>query len=85
GYSGAKENNFGYKAKQGVEGSIRARAGIALDPVLLYGTGGVAITDSKLSGPLGSESKTHVGWTAGAGAEAKITQNIVGRVEYRYT
>lgn len=85
GYSGAKERNFGYKAKQGVEGSVRARAGVALDPVLLYGTGGVALTDNKLSGPDGSDSKTHVGWTLGAGAEAKITQNVVGRVEYRYT
>lgn len=85
GYSGAEERNFGYKAKQGVEGSVRARAGIALDPVLLYGTGGVAVTDNKLSGPDGSDSKTHVGWTAGVGAEAKVTQNIVGRVEYRYT
>lgn len=85
GYSGAKERNFGYKAKQGVEGSVRARAGVALDPVLLYGTGGVAITENKLTGPDGSDSKTHVGWTAGVGAEAKITENIVGRAEYRYT
>jgi outer membrane immunogenic protein len=85
GYSGAKDDNFGYEAKQGVEGSVRARAGIALDPVLLYGTGGLAVTENKLSTATGSDSNTHIGWTAGAGAEAKITQNIVGRVEYRYS
>ena len=43
------------------------------------------MTNSKLSSRTGSDSNTHIGWTAGAGAEAKITQNIVGRVEYRYS
>jgi outer membrane immunogenic protein len=85
GYSGGSETNNGIKAKQGVEGSVRARAGIALDPVLLYGTGGLAVTNSKLSTPTDSDSNTRIGWTAGAGAEAKITQNIVGRAEYRYS
>ena len=85
GYSGGDETRGGIKAKQGVEGSVRARAGIALDPVLLYGTGGLAVTNSKLSSDTGSNSNTRVGWTVGAGAEAKFTQNIVGRVEYRYS
>ena len=34
GYSGGDETRNGIKAKQGVEGSVRARAGIALNPVL---------------------------------------------------
>ncbi|MCO4319729.1 porin family protein [Phyllobacterium sp. 21LDTY02-6] len=85
GYANAKESNFGYTAKQGLNGSVRARAGVALDPVLLYGTGGLAVTENKLSTDTGSDSNTHVGWTVGAGAEAKITQNVVGRVEYRYS
>ena len=85
GYSGGDETRGGIKAKQGVEGSVRARAGIALDPVLLYGTGGLAVANSKLSSDTGSDSNTRIGWTVGAGAEAKFTQNIVGRVEYRYS
>ena len=85
GYSGGEETRNGIKAKQGVDGSVRARAGIALDPVLLYGTGGLAVTNSKLSADTGSDSNTRIGWTAGAGAEAKITNNLIGRVEYRYS
>ena len=26
-----------------------------------------------------------LGWTAGVGADIKITENVFGRVEYRYT
>jgi len=85
GYSGGDETRNGIKAKQGVEGSVRARAGIDLNPVLLYGTGGLAVTNSKLSADTGSDSNTRIGWTAGAGAEAKITNNLIGRVEYRYS
>jgi outer membrane immunogenic protein len=85
GYSGGDDTSNGIKAKQGVEGSVRARAGIDLNPVLLYGTGGLAVINSKLESATGDDSNTHIGWTAGAGAEAKITQNIVGRVEYRYS
>lgn len=85
GYSGGDDTRNGIKAKQGVEGSVRARAGIALDPVLLYGTGGLAVANSKLSSDTGSDSNTRIGWTVGAGAEAKFTQNIVGRLEYRYS
>ena len=32
-----------------------------------------------------SDINVQTGWTAGAGAEAAITSNVVGRLEYRYT
>jgi outer membrane immunogenic protein len=35
--------------------------------------------------PAGSDSNTHLGWTAGAGAEAFVTDTITTRLEYRYT
>ncbi|MEA3535341.1 outer membrane protein [Rhizobium sp. CC-YZS058] len=71
--------------KQGVNGSLRARVGYDLNPVLVYGTAGVAAADIKARQNGGSDSKTAIGWTAGGGAEAFVTDNITARVEYRYT
>ena len=32
-----------------------------------------------------SDNNTMLGWTAGAGADIMVTENVFGRVEYRYT
>lgn len=84
-FSGADGSDGGIDVEQGMNGSLRARAGIALDQFLLYGTGGVALTNLELSDPGGSDDQTLWGWTAGAGVEAMLTHNITARVEYRYT
>jgi outer membrane immunogenic protein len=70
--------------EQGLHGSLRGRAGIALDRFLVYGTGGLAATELELDDG-DSDSQALWGWTAGAGAEAMVTDNITARVEYRYT
>lgn len=70
---------------QGLHGSLRGRAGIALDRFLVYGTGGLAATDVELDDGLGSDSQALWGWTAGVGGEAMITDNVTARIEYRYT
>jgi outer membrane immunogenic protein len=85
GYSGADGSVGGLSAEQGAFGSIRGRLGIDLNPFLLYATGGVAATSSKLDDGVSSDRNTHVGWTVGAGAEAAITDKVTGRIEYRYT
>jgi len=88
GYSGVKGDDNGINSKAGVEGSLRARLGYAVTPeILLYGTGGLAgknlkVEDSNLGT---SDSATLLGWTAGVGTDIKITDNVFGRVEYRYT
>lgn len=74
----------GVTAEQGFNGAVRGRLGYALDPVLLYAAGGLAITNAEATAGAVSDSNTHIGWTAGVGAEALVTQNIIGRVEYRY-
>lgn len=79
------ETNGGIKADQGLNGSLRARAGIALDRFLLYGTAGLAGTDLELSSAAGKDNQDLWGWTAGAGVEGLITDNITARVEYRFT
>ena len=74
-------------------GTARARAGVAFDRVLLYGTGGVACAnwnDSVSASGLGvtanlvSLSATSIGWTAGAGIEVGITPYLSARVEYLF-
>jgi outer membrane immunogenic protein len=76
----------GLEVDQGINGSLRARAGFALDRFLFYGTGGVALTDLKIDAAgAGDASNTLWGWTIGAGTEAMITPNITARIEYRYT
>lgn len=84
-YSGVDSRNAGVKAEQGVNGSVRGRVGIDLNPVLLYGTAGVAATNAEMKDATTKDDRTLIGWTAGAGAEAFVTNNITARVEYRYT
>jgi outer membrane immunogenic protein len=76
------------------QGSIRARAGYAFDRVLPYITGGVAFANQKFTvsgfdtvlGPYGgSNSTTRTGWTLGAGVEYAMTDNILIRLEGRYS
>ncbi|MCL7997182.1 porin family protein [Brucella sp. 21LCYQ03] len=70
-------------------GAIRARAGYAVDRFLPYISGGVAFgqVENKLNllGSDFSEKKTHTGWTAGAGVDYAATDNVILRLEYRYT
>ncbi|AYD00438.1 outer membrane protein [Neorhizobium sp. NCHU2750] len=85
-YNGEKHGTSpDLEGKAGWNGSVRGRIGYDLNPFLIYGTAGVALQDNKLSDATSSESKTAVGYTVGAGAEAMITNNITARLEYRYT
>jgi len=77
--------NPNFKAKQGTNGSIRGRVGIDMNPVLLYGTAGVAASGVKVKSATGKDDATLLGWTAGVGAETFVTDNVTARVEYRYS
>ncbi len=79
------DGSGGISGEQDWSGSLRARAGIALDQFLLYGTGGSAVTDMEVGDATSSDSNTHWGWTLGAGAETLLRDNVTARVEYRYT
>ena len=71
-------------------GTLRARAGVAWDRVLIYATGGGAGGDIKANLPAttlppgASSSSTEFGWTAGGGLEFGITDNLTAKVEYLY-
>jgi outer membrane immunogenic protein len=47
-------------------GTVRARAGVAIDRVLIYATGGLAYTDNT------------TGWTVGGGVEWALPSNFMG-------
>ncbi|WP_161141354.1 outer membrane protein [Propylenella binzhouense] len=71
--------------------TIRARAGVAFDQFLLYGTGGLAFGDvnyrvNVTSAPAAniSDSDTTWGWVLGAGVEYAFTQNLSAKAEYQY-
>jgi outer membrane immunogenic protein len=66
-------------------GTLRGRVGVALDQVLIYGTGGAAFTSIKATDSLGfSDSNTHTGWTLGGGLELALTDNLSAKAEYLY-
>lgn len=81
GYSGVESG----PADQGIFGSVRARLGYDFNPFLLYGTAGLAATSAEVTIGPDSDTNTHLGWTVGVGADAMITENVFGRLEYRYT
>lgn len=72
--------------------TMRPRAGVLVfgDRMLLYGTGGVAFADihykevNATTGQLFGTgySKTHTGWTVGAGAEYLVTSDISVRLQF---
>ncbi len=63
----------------------RGRIGYAWDRWLPFLTGGAAFGDIKMSTPLGSsETKTKVGWTAGAGVEYAFAGPWSVKAEYLY-
>jgi outer membrane immunogenic protein len=69
--------------------TFRVRLGYAFDRVLLYGTAGGAAGDVKaaLTFPgvgTGSTTSTEFGWSAGAGLEYAITENVTVRGEYLF-
>ena len=83
-----------------IQGAIRARAGYALDRLLIYVAGGAAFgrfsTTSFIGGidflsgrtsyfASGNRSTTRVGWTLGGGVEYAVNDHWSARVEYRYS
>ncbi len=83
-YSAADDTFAPYKFSNPWFGTLRGRAGIALDNILLYGTAGLAYGDLKAEQFGLSETKTRVGWAAGLGMEVGFTPNWSAKVEYLY-
>ena len=71
--------------------SIRGRLGFAYDRFLAFGTAGWAWGNPSTSyallgsAPFVSNGGNANGWTAGVGVDYAFTNNVFGRIEYRYT
>jgi outer membrane immunogenic protein len=75
--------------------TLRGRLGIAVDRVLVFGTGGLALagvdqdtsgitTPAALGNFHGSSDDTQVGWTAGGGVEFAVAEHITLKAEALY-
>lgn len=86
GYNGMEGDEAGVDVEGGVEGSLRARLGVAAtDNILIYGTAGGAGARQEVTALGDSDTQTLWGWTAGAGTDVKLTDRSFARLEYRYT
>src|SRR3954465_12457587 len=65
-------------------GTVRGRAGYALNNVLFYGTAGLAFGELRGQTFGLTESHTIAGWAAGVGAEFGFAQNWTAKIEYLY-
>ena len=87
---GVDDPAFGGELKLDSVGSIRLRAGYAMDRWLPFVTGGLAVGSYKHTtvdipgGPYADVKDTITGYTLGAGAEYAVTDNWMVRGEYRF-
>jgi outer membrane immunogenic protein len=68
-------------------GTARLRAGLAIDRALLYVTGGLAWAHNEINLTgivVGSDDRTHTGWTVGGGLEYAFAGNWSAKIEYLY-
>jgi outer membrane immunogenic protein len=80
--SSVDNKSFTGKFRQRYLASARGRLGYAMDNVLLYGTGGVAIGAHQYKDAVGSSDQTQVGLVLGAGAEFKVANAVSLRGEF---
>ena len=84
--SDADDRFAGWKFSNPWFGTLRGRAGYAMNNILLYGTAGLAygtLHAESLSAGV-HESRTSLGWAAGAGMEVALTGNWSAKAEYLY-
>ncbi len=84
---GTLDGNRGFVGDFDIEaiGTIRGRAGYAMDQYLLFVTAGVGFAGGDSTEPTsGQDSNTHVGFVIGAGLEWAVTEQISFRGEYQF-
>ncbi len=83
--SAADDTFAPYKFSNPWFGTLRGRAGMAMNNILFYATLGLAYGGLKGEAAGLTETKTHVGWTAGLGVEVGFTPNWSAKIEYLYS
>jgi outer membrane immunogenic protein len=82
--SGASDTFAAWKFSNPWFGTLRGRAGFAMNNILIYGTGGLAFGNVRAEVLNLTETHSAAGWTLGAGMEIGITQNWSAKAEYLY-
>jgi outer membrane immunogenic protein len=82
--SGADDTVTPFKFANPWFGTLRARGGYAMNNILFYATLGLSYGGMRADNFGLSESKSSVGWTAGAGVEVGLTPNWTAKAEYLY-
>lgn len=81
----AAEGTFAaYKFANPWFGTVRGRAGYAMNNVLFYITGGLAYGGGRVEFGTATETQSHLGWTLGGGVEVGLTPNWSAKAEYLY-
>jgi outer membrane immunogenic protein len=76
----------GCETKNSWLATVRGRVGYAMDRVMPYVTGGLAVGDIQANrAGFGGVTETRAGWTVGAGIEAAIVDRWTAKIEYLYT
>ncbi len=96
-FAGVTFGSLAASSNAAVQGSIRGRLGIAWDRLLIFGTGGAAVTSfnstyadtsgffTGVPGTNETLSYTRAGFTFGGGIEYAITDNWSVQAEYRHS
>jgi len=82
--SSANDTFAAFKFSNPWFGTVRGRAGYAMNNVLIYLTGGLAYGGGRIELAGISETQTHIGWTLGGGVEVGLTPNWTAKAEYLY-
>ncbi|MGI8527766.1 MAG: outer membrane protein [Pseudolabrys sp.] len=82
--SGAEDTFAPWKFSNPWFGTLRGRAGIAFNAIMVYGTLGLAYGDVRGEIAGLSETKTHIGWAGGVGVEVGLNRAWSARAEYLY-
>ena len=81
---GIDETSAGTNLKQEWDTSLRGRMGYAFERSFVYGFAGLGATSLEASTVAGSDTNTLLGWSAGAGFETVLRDNITARMEYGF-
>jgi opacity protein-like surface antigen len=85
-YNNAETDDPSYVARFDWTGSATARLGLDLGGFMPYALAGVSFASAGLADfPAVTDDNFHVGYTAGLGIEAMLTDNLSVNAEYRYT
>ncbi len=82
--TGAQDTVGGFKFSNPWFGTLRARAGYAMNNILLYATAGIAYGGGQIDFGAVSESHSDFGWTVGGGMEVALTPHWSAKAEYLY-